>query len=479
MKIMTVHNRYRSATPSGENKVVDREAEALSAIGHEVIRFERSSDEIENWSKLKKARLPAQIIWNGQSRHDLAGALNQNKPDLVHVHNTFPLLSASVLRACYDARVPVVATLHNKRLVCASGDFFRNGAPCHDCAGGSSFQAVVHGCYRNSRAASVPVVVAGKAQRKSWESLVSAYVFVSASLRDLLAGMEFPPERVFVRHHLIPGKTRREVSREPVIFYAGRLDEAKGVRVLMDAWDGYLGSLRSPALRLLIAGAGPLEGEVTAWAASRPSVELAGHLDSARCLDLMSRARAVVLPSICEETFGLVAVEAMALGVPPVAAAHGAFPEIITHGVDGVLTKPGDPAELAVAIAAADEHPAQYERYGEQARKAYESRFDPEANIDQLLEIYQYSMAHPVWERSLLRHRRSGGGITWKTQWKALVSAGRSNTIKKTSGVKRILSSRALTIGSSNALTLLTESRKGANTTCLMSAVVPLSSGNL
>src|SRR5580692_10595085 len=89
---MTVHNRYRSATPSGENKVVDREAEALSTIGHEVIRFERSSDEIENWSKLKKARLPAQIIWNGQSRHDLAGALNQNKPDLVHVHNTFPLL---------------------------------------------------------------------------------------------------------------------------------------------------------------------------------------------------------------------------------------------------------------------------------------------------------------------------------------------------------------------------------------------------
>jgi glycosyltransferase involved in cell wall biosynthesis len=477
VKIMTVHNRYRSATPSGENKVVDREAEALSAIGHKVIRFERSSDEIENWSKLKKARLPAQIIWNGQSRHDLAGALNQNKPDVVHVHNTFPLLSASILRACYDARVPVVATLHNKRLVCASGDFFRNGAPCHDCAGGSSFQAVVHGCYRNSRAASVPVVVAGKAQRKSWESLVSAYVFVSASLRDLLAGMEFPPERVFVRHHLIPGKIRREVSREPVIFYAGRLDEAKGARVLMDAWDGYLGSLRSPALRLLIAGAGPLDGEVTAWAASRPSVELAGHVDSARCLDLMSRARAVVLPSICEETFGLVAVEAMALGVPPVAAAHGAFPEIITHGVDGVLTKPGDPAELAVAIAAADEHPAQYERYGEQARKAYESRFDPEANIDQLLEIYQYSMAHPVWERSLLRCRRSGGGITWKKQWKALVSAGRSNTTKKTSGVKRISSSRALTTGSLNALTLSTESRKGANTACLMSAVVPLSSG--
>jgi glycosyltransferase involved in cell wall biosynthesis len=410
MKVMTVHNRYRSATPSGENKVVDRECEALSVIGHEVIRFERNSDEIENWSKLKKAQLPAQLIWNPRSRRDMAAVLNRHQPDVVHVHNTFPLLSASILQACYDARVPVVATLHNKRLVCASGDFFRNGAPCHDCAGGSSFRAVAHGCYRDSRVATAPVVVAGKMQRKSWESLVSAYVFVSASLRDLLTGMAFPSERVFVRHHLIPGKTVPEVAREPVIFYAGRLDEAKGVQVLMAAWDAYMNGLRDPALRLVIAGAGPLERDLAAWASSRPSVELAGHVDAARCLDLMSRARAVVLPSICEETFGLVAVEAMALGVPPIAAAHGAFPEIITHGVDGVLTRPGDPAELARAIVAADENPSQYDRYGVQARKAYESGFDPDTNINQLLEIYEYAMTHPVWERSLQFYVPGGGG---------------------------------------------------------------------
>ena len=101
MRVMTVHNRYRSAAPSGENKVVDREAEALASIGHEVIRFERSSDEIEDWPKLKKALLPAQIIWNGQSRKDIAIALDQHKPDVVHVHNTFPLFSASILGACH------------------------------------------------------------------------------------------------------------------------------------------------------------------------------------------------------------------------------------------------------------------------------------------------------------------------------------------------------------------------------------------
>lgn len=447
MKIMTVHNRYRSATPSGENKVVDREAEALSSIGHEVIKFERSSDEIESWPKLKKATLPGRIIWNGESRREVANMLAEHRPDVVHVHNTFPLLSASILRACYDARVPVVATLHNKRLLCASGDFFRSGAPCHACANGSSLKAVAHGCYRNSRAATVPVVLATKVQRRSWESLVAAYVFVSASVRDLLAGVDFPSERIFVRHHLIPGKSLREVPREPVIFYAGRLDEAKGVRVLMKAWDGYLGSISNPTLRLRIAGAGPLEGELTAWASSRPSVELVGHVDSGECADLMSSARAVVLPSTCEETFGLVAVEAMALGVPPIAAAHGAFPEIITHGVDGILTRPGDSAELAIAIARADKHPAQYESYGEQARKAYESRFDPKANINQLLEIYQYSMTHPVWERPLLRPRAQQWGIIWKTHWRAPGPVGRFGTTRRISGAKRTLSSRAPTSG--------------------------------
>lgn len=398
MRIMVVHNRYRSVVPSGENKVVDRETEALSALGHDVARFERSSDEIDDWSRLRKASLPARVIWNPRARQELATALEANKPDVVHVHNTFPLFSASPLYACRDARVPVVATFHNKRLLCASGDFFRDGAPCHDCAHGSPLRAVAHGCYRDSRAATVPMVLASKAQRHSWRTLVSAYVFVSASVRDLLAPLAFPEERIFVRHHLIPRKDMPEVTREPVIVYAGRLDEAKGIRVLMNAWDRYRASAAEPGLRLVVAGAGPLQEDVASWASARASVVLAGHLDSDSLAGLMSRARAVVLPSVCEETFGLVAVEAMALGVPPIATAHGAFTEIITAGVDGVLTKPGDPADLALAIVSVERESSRFEEYGRQARKAYEARFAPDANIRQLVEIYRHAVRYPIWE---------------------------------------------------------------------------------
>ena len=125
MRILLVHNRYRSGAPSGENRVVDQEGEALAALGHEVMRFGRSSDEIEQWSVAKKASLPARIVWSRETYRDLKAVLREQRPEVVHVHNTFPLLSAAVLYACRDARVPVVATIHNYRLACANGMFFR------------------------------------------------------------------------------------------------------------------------------------------------------------------------------------------------------------------------------------------------------------------------------------------------------------------------------------------------------------------
>jgi glycosyltransferase involved in cell wall biosynthesis len=397
MRVVLVHNRYRSAAPSGETAVVEREGKALADLGHEVTWFERSSDEIEQWSRMKKATLPARMIWSHEAHRDLAATLRERRPDVVHVHNTFPLLSPSILYACRDARVPVVTSVHNKRLICANGAFFRNGTVCHDCAEGSALQGVVHGCYRGSRAASASVVLATTVHRRSWRSLVSAYVFASKSQSDLLTGLGLPPDRVFVKPHVIPRKQMRNVTRGPNVMYAGRLEEAKGVRVLMAGWDAYRRRSGEPGLGLVIAGGGDMQAEVAAWASTRPSVEVAGRVDDDRFAELMSSARAILLPSTCEETFGLVVVEAMAAGSPPIAAAHGAFVELITPGVDGMLFSPGDPEALALAVADVEAHPERYEVYGAQARETYEKQFDPDRTMDQLLEIYRFAITHPVF----------------------------------------------------------------------------------
>ena len=410
MKIMIVHNRYRSTAPSGENRVVDTEAGALAALGHEVVRFERHSDDIETWSRARKAALPGRVVWSAEAHRDLAARLREDRPDVVHVHNTFPLLSPAVLYACRDARVPVVATIHNYKLACASGDFFRDGAVCHDCAGRLPGPAIRHGCYRGSRAATAPVALAMTAHRRGWRSLISAYIFISAAQRDLLTGLRLDPDRVFVRHNLIPPRAGLAAVTEPGLDRArtrrasrrpgGCLRRAAGRGQGRAAADGRLGPLpgrgRGPGPAAADRGRGTARQRGGGLGRDRPSVELAGQVDARTCARLMSGARAVLLPSAWEETFGLVVVEAMALGVPPVATAHGSFTELITDGVDGVLFRPGDPAALGQAVADVAAMPARYATYGRQARETYAKRFDPERNLDQLIEIYRYAIDHRV-----------------------------------------------------------------------------------
>ena len=400
MKILLVHNRYRSTAPSGENRVVDQEGEALAELGHEVETFERHSDEIEDWPAWKKATLPARVVWNPAAKRDLAETLQRFRPDVVHVHNTFPVLSPSVLYACRDAGVPVVITLHNYKLLCASGDFFRAGELCHDCAGGNPVSGVIHRCYRGSTLATATTVLNTRTHRRSWRDLVSAYIFVSESQRALLTGMDFDPDRSFVRYNYVPydgpigdGPKQRQVT------YVGRLDAAKGAPLLMKGWDAYRALAGDDALRLVIAGGGPMLDEVTAWAAERPSVELLGLMSKQEVFDLIGRSRAVVLPSEWEETFGLVVVEAMAVGVPLLASGHGSFPELVTDGVDGALFEPGRPDALAKLLLDVDTSPDRYAELGRQARATYEKKHDPRRNLEQLLDIYRFAAGRPVTRR--------------------------------------------------------------------------------
>lgn len=395
MRVLVVHGRYRSTAPSGENNVVDRESAALAASGHVVERFERASDDIAAWSAARKAALPSRAVWNQQVRRDLAAHLLASQPDVVHVHNTFPLLSPTVLHACRDARVPVVATLHNYKLLCASGDFFRDGGPCHDCAQGWGLPAVAHGCYRGSRLMTLPVVAGNALHRRSWQELVSAYVFISGAHRDLMADLGLPAERVFVKHNFVPDA---HVMSEPehLVAYVGRLDAAKGVPLLQAAWDRFRLSRPGSNLQLVVAGGGPLADDVRRWAADRPSVDVAGLLPPEEAALLLGRARAVVVPSQWEETFGLVAVEAMSAGIAPVAPARGSFPELITAGHDGVLFEPGSAESLATVLADVDARPEHYTALGRRARATYELGFREADNVARLLDIYRFAVEHPV-----------------------------------------------------------------------------------
>jgi glycosyltransferase involved in cell wall biosynthesis len=400
MKILIMHNRYRPTAPSGENAVVDQESAALAAQGHEVELLQRHSEEIATWSPLRRLTLPAQVLWSEQSRRSVSKALTEFAPDVVHVHNTFPLLTPSVLYPCRDASVPVVATIHNYRLACANGAFFRDGHVCHDCLGGSAVPALAHGCYRGSTPATVPVVVGSWLHSAAWRRLVSAYIFISAAQRDLLAPVGLPAERSFVKHNFVPPPSPHgDTITEHQVTYVGRLDDAKGAPFLMRAWDSFRARRPRSPLQLVVAGGGEMSAAVAQWAAQHASVRIAGHMSRPEVSRLLAASRAVVVPSQWEETFGMVAVEAMAAGTAPVASAHGAFPELLTPGVDGALFPPSDVDALVHILADVDDNPHRWDTYGDQAHRTYQSRFTAEASIARLLEIYRFAVSHPI-ERS-------------------------------------------------------------------------------
>ncbi|HEX4493316.1 MAG TPA: glycosyltransferase [Acidimicrobiia bacterium] len=401
MRILVAHNRYRSTSPGGEDRVVDQERDALQAAGHTVERFERFNDDIQSWSLARRSAIPARVVWNDAARRDLTRAIADFRPDVVHVHNTFPLLSPSILHACRATDVSVVVTLHNYRLACASGDLFRDGHVCHDCLGHRALgPGVRHGCYREGSLPTAPIALSSSLHLGAWRTIPAAFLMISDRQRQILEGLQLPPERVFVKPNLVPADIVPPVRPAPrhVVVYAGRLAPAKGVPLLMEAWDRFQAAAGG-ALRLVIAGAGPLEAAVRTWANGRPSVDVCGMLSRADCAALVASARAAIVPSAWEEAFGLVAVEAMALGVAPVAAAHGSFPELIEDRHSGVLVAPGDADALARVFAEVDQHPERFAEYGATARAEYARRFDPDANVAQLLDAYRFAIEHPTRPR--------------------------------------------------------------------------------
>lgn len=397
MRILVVHNRYRSSSPGGEDRVVDQEHAALVGAGHEVQRFERSNDEIAGFSLARKAVVPAAVVWSRLSRRDLDAAIEAFRPDVVHVHNVFPLLSASVLRSCTRNRVPCVVTFHNYQQACVRGDMFRDGTICRACVGRTVPAAGVrHGCYHGSPVATLPLALSAVVHRRAWRSVPAAYLFLSEAQRRELEPLGFPAWRCFVKSNMVP-QTPPRARPEDLIVFLGRLAELKGVRVLMRAWDRYAAAAPGPKFRLAIAGSGPLEPEVRAWAAARPSVEVLGLLDREECATVVRRATAVVVPSEWPEPFGLVVAEAMAAAVAPVATAHAALEELITDGVDGLLYPPGDDGALADVLLRLERSPELVAALGNHALATYRRRFTPTRVVTELEAAYRFAIDHPPW----------------------------------------------------------------------------------
>ncbi len=388
LHVLVVHNRYRSGQPSGEDRIVDQEMALLASAGHRVTAFERHSDDIASMSLLDRASVPLRVPWNGAVRAELVARLRAERPDVVHIHNTFPLLSPSVVAACADVGVPAVATLHNYLQVCPSGTLYRAGHVCTDCTGRFPLPALWHGCYRGSRLATVPLTVTMLANRRRWWTSVAPFFCISDAQRKILIQAGMPAQRLVVKHNFVVDPSIRRAGPGEHLLYLGRMTEEKGLRLLMAAWD-LIAASGGIGVPLVLAGTGPLDEEVRRWAHRRADIQYLGLRSKTECAELLGRSTAVVAPSVWMESFGLVVVEAMAAAVPAVAAAHGAFVELVHDGVTGLLHRPGDVVSLVECLRRIQTEVDRNLAFGAAARRCYESRFTPAVGLAALIAGYR------------------------------------------------------------------------------------------
>jgi glycosyltransferase involved in cell wall biosynthesis len=275
-----------------------------------------------------------------------------------------------------------VQSLHNYRMICAGSRLMRDERPCEDCFGASPYQAVLHGCYRGSRIGSFAVarMVDTHRRRGTWWQKVDCFIAVSTFARDKFIKAGFPADRIVVKPNFAADQPVALSSAVRAgALYVGRLSPEKGIRTLLRGWDGL-------AVPLRIVGDGPMRGFVENSAGAE--IVMLGQKQQSEVACEMAQASFLVVPSIWEEPFGLVVVEAFCQGLPVVASRIGALPEIIEDGVSGLLFSAGDAKALAAKVVWAYQNPEAMRAMGVNARKMYEENYSPAANFSRLKEIY-------------------------------------------------------------------------------------------
>ncbi len=382
MRVVIVHNFYQQA--GGEDQVFAAETEMLQARGHDVWTFTVHNDRVQEMSRPEVA---VGTLWNRSSHDELREVVRLRRPHIVHFHNTLPLISPAGYYGARSSGAAVVQTLHNYRLICPGSLLFRDGAVCETCITKRlKWPAVMHACYRESRAATstVAAMLAVHGAAGTYRKTVDAYIALSPFARDLFVRGGLPIERVFVKPNFLPEDPGAGTGAGGYALFVGRLSEEKGIDVLLEAWQ----RLPSP-IPLKIAGDGPLADRIRKASDADDRIQWLGRVASDEVYRLMRNAAALVFPSTWYEGMPITLIEALACGTPVIAFNLGAMADMVEHGKTGYHVEPGSAEALASTVAYAFGAGRRVESFRQNARRAFEAQYTSDGNYQHLLHIYQ------------------------------------------------------------------------------------------
>ena len=396
MKILLMHNQSASDLPSGESVVFDSEAKALRKAGCEV----HQHIQMRSGGVVGRLR-QANVFWSRRAYAIVRKLIEQHKPDLAHFHGLLPDLTISAVAACNDSRVPVIQTLHNYRWLCVEGGLFRNAKYCDDCIRKGPFKGIKHRCSRGSILVSGLLTANNRWLRANGRLVerVDRFVAVSEFVKDKHIAAGFPPGKLEVKYNgvSIPSATDQkhpnaearadQRSRPFRVSFVGRLDIAKGTGVIAELPE--LAKSSFPMV-LRIVGGGPDEKMLRTKLGHRDDVEFVGQVAGEKVCELILQSDCVLVPSLVPETFGLVAAEAMACGVPVVASKIGGLSELVEASGGGLTVEPhAGPTAFAEALQSLAQAASKRSRLGKLGREFAQSKLDIHRTTGELIRIYQ------------------------------------------------------------------------------------------
>jgi glycosyltransferase involved in cell wall biosynthesis len=326
------------------------------------------------------------VIYNPTSAKRLKKRIREFKPDLIHVHNFFPLASPSIFFVAKKYGVPIVVTLHNYRLICPSATLFHEHS-IYERSIKSLFpvDAILKGVYRNSRIQTAAMVMATRFHNLigTWKYKVDKFIVLTEFARTKFTNsiLRTAPDALIVKPNFVIDNGPGEMQRENFFLYIGRLSVEKGVETLLQ-------SLTIHRYNLVIIGEGFLLDKVENFAVSNRNLSYLGRQDKDVIMRHLKRCKALILPSNWYEGFPMTILEAFSAGTPVVASYLGAMTEVVQDNVNGLHFEAGNANDLIHKIKLLESNTDLAKQLSDNARTTYLNRYTPEKNYKLLFEIY-------------------------------------------------------------------------------------------
>lgn len=379
MKILMIHNKYKQK--GGEDVVFYNEMSLLQSKGHIVDKLVFENKNIEGIFNTLKIGISG--IYNIESAGVLKNKIKQIRPDIIHVHNFFPIASPSIFWIANRFKIPVVLTLHNYRLICPNAILFRNGNICEKCINEIlPYSSVIYKCYRNSllQTLSLSIIMSFHKYLKTWHNKVDKFITLTHFQKNkfLSSNINIPNEKFLIKSNFVKDFGNGYKYRKDYFIYIGRLSVEKGIRTMLKAFE-------NTNYNLYIVGEGILKSEVLKYTKQNKNIKYLGFKSKKDIIDLLKKSIALIFPSECYEGFPMVLLEALSTGTPIITSNIGSQAEIVKDNYLGLHFRVGDFKDLKNKV----REILKNEDFYKNTRNEYLKKYTPEKNYEQLINIYK------------------------------------------------------------------------------------------